>query len=134
MVFASVISLIFTFYAFYFTDIMVYIFMYISMCLYTKYYHPLGTLYIILLIITPYHSMLIIQFSHIHMHYRSLIEKDRSYLAYCHCGMLQLGQKNIPSEHRICKLCDSLVIEDEFHFIFHCSLYKNINPILTSCW
>ncbi len=23
-------------------------------------------------------------------------------------------------------MCDSLVVEDEFHFIFHCSLYNNI--------
>ncbi len=22
--------------------------------------------------------------------------------------------------------CDSLVVEDEYHFIFHCSLYNNI--------
>ncbi len=28
-------------------------------------------------------------------------------------------------------MCDSLVVEDEYHFIFHCSLYNNIwNPFL----
>ncbi len=28
-------------------------------------------------------------------------------------------------------MCDSLVVEDEYHFIFHCSLYTNIrNPFL----
>ncbi len=28
-------------------------------------------------------------------------------------------------------MCDSLVVEDEFHFIFHSSLYNNIrNPFL----
>ncbi len=23
-------------------------------------------------------------------------------------------------------MCDSLVVEDEYHFVFHCSLYNNI--------
>ncbi len=23
-------------------------------------------------------------------------------------------------------MCDSLVVEDEYHFIFHCSLYNNV--------
>ncbi len=23
-------------------------------------------------------------------------------------------------------MCDSLIVEDEYHFIFHCSLYNNI--------
>ncbi len=28
-------------------------------------------------------------------------------------------------------MCDSLVVEDEYHFIFHCSLYKHIrDPFL----
>ncbi len=28
-------------------------------------------------------------------------------------------------------MCDSLVVEYEYHFIFHCSLYKNIrDPFL----
>ncbi len=26
-------------------------------------------------------------------------------------------------------MCDSLVVEDEFHFIFHCSLYNNIRDL-----
>ncbi len=57
--------------------------------------------------------------------------KHRSYLAQYYCGMLPLSREtgswgSIPLEDRICKMCDSLVVEDEFHFIFHCSLYNNI--------
>jgi hypothetical protein len=57
--------------------------------------------------------------------------KHRSYLAQYRCGILPLSietgrWRNIPLEDRICKVCDSLVVEDEYHFIFHCSLYKNI--------
>ncbi len=49
--------------------------------------------------------------------YHLSIETDR-------CG-------NIPLEDRICKMCYSLVVEDEYHFIFHCSLYNNIrDPFL----
>ncbi len=62
--------------------------------------------------------------------------KRRSYLAQYHCGILPLSIEigrwgNIPLEDIICKMCDSLVVEDEYHFIFHCSLYKNIrDPFL----
>ncbi len=50
--------------------------------------------------------------------------KHRSYFAWYRCG-------NISLEDRICKICDNLVVEDEYHFIFHCSLYKNIrDPFL----
>ncbi len=58
------------------------------------------------------------------------------YLAQCRCGILPLSIEtgmwgNIPLEDRICKMCDSLAVEDEYHFIFHCSLYKNIrDPFL----
>ncbi len=57
--------------------------------------------------------------------------KHRSYLAQYRCGILPLNIEtgrwgSIPLEDRICKMCDSLVVEDEYHFIFHCSLYNNI--------
>ncbi len=57
--------------------------------------------------------------------------KDRSYLAQYRCGILPLSIEtgrwgSIPLEDRICKMCDSLVVEDKYHFIFHCSLYNNI--------
>ncbi len=57
--------------------------------------------------------------------------KHRSYLAQYRCGILPLSIEAgrwgiIPLEHRICKMCYSLVVEDEFHFIFRCSLYDNI--------
>ncbi len=57
--------------------------------------------------------------------------KHRSYLAQDRCGILPLSIEtgrwgSIPLEDRISKMCDSLVVEDEYHFIFHCSLYNNI--------
>ncbi len=56
--------------------------------------------------------------------------KHRSYLAQYRCGILPLSIEagrwgSIPFEDKICKMCDSLVVEDEYHFIFHCS-YNNI--------
>ncbi len=56
---------------------------------------------------------------------------NRKHRAY-RCGLLPLSIEtgrwgNIPLEDRICKMCDSLVVEDEYHFIFHCSLYNNIS-------
>ncbi len=57
--------------------------------------------------------------------------KHRSYLVQYRCGILPLSIEtgrwgSIHLEDRICKICDSLVVEDEYHFIFHCSLYNNI--------
>ncbi len=57
--------------------------------------------------------------------------KHRSYLVQERCGILPLSIEtsrwgSIPLEDRMCKMCDSLVVEDEYHFIFHCSLYNNI--------
>ncbi len=57
--------------------------------------------------------------------------KHRSYLAQYRCGILPLSietgmWESMPLEDRICKMCDCLVVEDEYHFIFHCSLYNNI--------
>ncbi len=51
--------------------------------------------------------------------------KHRSYLAQYRCGILPLSIEtgrwgSIPLEDRIFKMCDSLVVEDEYHFIFHC--------------
>ncbi len=62
--------------------------------------------------------------------------KHRSYLVRYRCGILPLSIEtgrwgSIPLQDRICKMCDSLVVEDEYHFIFHCSLYKKIrDPFL----
>ncbi len=49
--------------------------------------------------------------------------KHRSYLAQYRYRILPLTIEtgrwgNIPLEYRICKMCDSLVVEDEYHFIF----------------
>ncbi len=50
--------------------------------------------------------------------------KHRSYLAKYRCGILPLSIETgrwggIPLEDIICNMCDSLVVEDEYHFIFH---------------
>ncbi len=34
--------------------------------------------------------------------------------------------QNKPVEGRICKVCESGEVENEFHFIFSCTLYNNI--------
>ncbi len=57
--------------------------------------------------------------------------KHRSYLAQYRCGILPLeietGRwQNKPVEKRICKVCESGEVENEFHFIFSCTLYNNI--------
>ncbi len=49
----------------------------------------------------------------------------------CRCGILPLeietGRwQNKPVEERICKICESGEAENEFHFIFSCTLYNNI--------
>ncbi len=57
--------------------------------------------------------------------------KHRSYLAQYWCGILFLeietGRwQNKPVEERICKVWEFGKVENEFHFIFSCSLYNNI--------
>ncbi len=57
--------------------------------------------------------------------------KHRSYLAQYRCGILPLeietGRwQNKPEEERISKVCESGEVENEFHFIFSCTLYYNI--------
>ncbi len=57
--------------------------------------------------------------------------KHRSDLAWDRCGILPLeieyGRwQNKPVEERICKVCESGEVENEFHFIFSCTLYNNI--------
>ncbi len=57
--------------------------------------------------------------------------KHRSYLAQYRCGILQLEMEtgrwqNKTVEEKICKVCESSEVENEFHFIFSCTLYNNI--------
>ncbi len=54
---------------------------------------------------------------------------DWFYLALYWCGILPLEietarWQNKPVEERICKVCDSGEVENEFHFIFSCILYN----------
>ncbi len=53
--------------------------------------------------------------------------KHRSYLVQYWCGILPLEieavrWQNKPVEERICKVCESGEIENEFHSIFSCTL------------
>ena len=55
---------------------------------------------------------------------------DRSLFAKFRCGILQLRIEtgrfnNTKLEDRICELCNALAIEDEFHFLCVCELYKD---------
>ena len=38
--------------------------------------------------------------------------------------------KSIPEEDRLCTICDLGVVEDEFHFVFHCPLYDSLRNVL----
>ncbi len=54
-----------------------------------------------------------------------------SYLAQYPYGILRLEietgwWQNKPVKERICKVCESGEVENEFHFIFSCTLYNNI--------
>ena len=55
----------------------------------------------------------------------------RSALAQFRSGILPLSVEtgrfnNIPLEYRLCIFCDSNHLEDETHFLFHCSFYNNL--------
>ena len=48
-----------------------------------------------------------------------------------HCLEIEVGRhKNINEEDRLCKFCgiynNAIVIEDEYHVLFHCSAYTDI--------
>ena len=58
----------------------------------------------------------------------NLQRSERSFMAQVRLGMLPLhietGRFNdTPVHERICKLCDSNMVEDEKHFILHCPKY-----------
>ena len=58
-------------------------------------------------------------------------KKLRSIVAQFRCGTLPIEietgrYKNIPRDQRLCKLCNTNVVEDEFHLIFDCIVYNDI--------
>ncbi len=62
--------------------------------------------------------------------YLVLNRKYRSVLAKLRTGILPLeievGRwRNTAVELRLCKMCNQSVVEDEYHFLFSCDLYKN---------
>ena len=63
--------------------------------------------------------------------------KCRSYCAQLRCGILPLrietgryGSNYIPEEERVCNICNSGDIENEYHFIFDCSAFNEIRQQL----
>ena len=61
----------------------------------------------------------------------NLERHERSILAQLRTGVLPLHVEtgrfeNKKLEDRKCKLCDTENVEDEYHFLFHCSFYDNL--------
>ncbi len=55
---------------------------------------------------------------------------QRSYLAQLRCGILSLHietgrRQGTQLDRRICKVCNSNLVENEEHFIFHYNKYNN---------
>ena len=47
-----------------------------------------------------------------------------------HSLHIEVGrQDNIPTEDRVCYVCDSHDVEDEYHFIMNCSAYDNLRNL-----
>ena len=43
---------------------------------------------------------------------------------------IEVGRRdNIPTEDRVCYVCDSHDVEDEYHFIMNCSAYDNLRNL-----
>ena len=69
----------------------------------------------------------------------NLLSYERSVLAQFHTGTLplqiELGRyAQIKLEERVCKVCTSGLVEDEFHFIFHCDAYQDErNTLFQNC-
>ena len=63
--------------------------------------------------------------------YKVQSRSHRSILAQLRCGILPLKVETgrftqIPLDYRLCVFCECNVVEDESHFLFHCSLYDDI--------
>jgi hypothetical protein len=44
--------------------------------------------------------------------------------------MIEIGRyKNLETEERLCKLCITQKIEDEYHFLIHCPIYNSSRKI-----
>ena len=63
----------------------------------------------------------------------SMNRKCRSYVAQFRCGILPLkietgrfSTQYVPEQNRICSFCESNSIENEYHFVFDCSLYNEL--------
>ena len=68
--------------------------------------------------------------------YINMNRKYRSAIAQLRSGILPLeievGRwKGLDPEQRLCKFCDTQAVEDEYHFVFECSLYHEERSIYT---
>ena len=70
---------------------------------------------------------------YVYMHNRG----QRSAIAQLRCGILPLsietGRYNsIPLEFRLCMHCNDDTVEDEYHFLFHCTFYSELRQELSA--
>ncbi len=62
---------------------------------------------------------------------------ERSLLAQLRYGILQIQLEtgrynNEKRENRLCKICDRGVVEDQYHFVFHCPAYNDKRNVFTA--
>ena len=60
-----------------------------------------------------------------------LCKAERSHLAQFHCAVLPLKIETgrflgLNVEDRLCQVCDQNAVENEIHFLLHCTLYDDL--------
>ena len=67
---------------------------------------------------------------HIHKYQRSLFAQFRAGILPLH---VETGRfRNLPLEQRLCVLCDKSEVEDEYHFLCQCAVYRDLRRKLYS--
>ena len=76
---------------------------------------------------------------------KGILLKNMSHQIYCQMsdvfwhnfkhGQIEVGRyAQIKLEERVCKICTSASVEDEFHFILHCDAYLEVrNTLVQNC-
>ena len=67
---------------------------------------------------------------HIQKYQRSLFAQFRAGILPLH---VETGRfRNLPLEQRLCVLCDKSEVEDEYHFLCQCAVYRDLRRKLYS--
>ena len=67
---------------------------------------------------------------HLQKYQRSLFAQFRAGILPLH---VETGRfRNLPLEQRLCGLCDKSEVEDEYHFLCHCAVYRDLRRKLYS--